>query len=82
MQRLLIPLLFVVGLALGISGTILAPRVAGRYLPEAIQGKTELVEGQGVQRCLPSKGPWWPRRPPASRQADYAAGVSGVRISS
>ena len=46
MQRLLIPLLFVVGLALGISGTIFAPCFAGRYLPEAIQGKTELVEGQ------------------------------------
>ena len=56
MQRLLIPLLFVVGLALGISGTILAPRVAGRYLPEAIQGKTELVEGQGAA-LLAVEGP-------------------------
>lgn len=41
---------FVVGLALGVAIGIMGPRVAGPYLPEALRGKVELVEGEVTQK--------------------------------
>ena len=43
-------LIFLIGVALGIVGTLLAPEFIGPYLPEAIQGKAELVEGKVVAK--------------------------------
>lgn len=50
MRRWLILLILLVGMALGVSGTILAPHLVGPYLPEAVRGKTELVEGEVVRK--------------------------------
>lgn len=50
MRRWLIPLTLLVGMALGVSGMILAPRLAGSYLPEAIRGKTQPVEGEVLRK--------------------------------
>lgn len=52
MQRWAIPVALLVGIALGVAGTIAAPRTLGPYLPAALQGKTELVAGK-VLRKLP-----------------------------
>lgn len=41
--RILIP--FLLGIGVGVAGALLGPRFAGPYLPEAVRGKTELVEG-------------------------------------
>lgn len=50
MRRWPIVLSFVLGLALGIAGTIAGPRLAGPYLPEWIRGKTERIEGTVVRK--------------------------------
>lgn len=50
MSRGLILLAFLAGLALGVAGTTLGPRLAGPYLPEAVRGKTKLVEGVVVRK--------------------------------
>ena len=50
MSRWVILLTLVVGIALGVAGTILGPRLAGPYLPEVVRGKTELVEGRVVRK--------------------------------
>jgi small basic protein len=44
---------FLAGCAIGIIGTVSAPRVLDSYLSEAIRGTTELVEGTVVakERC-------------------------------
>jgi hypothetical protein len=41
---------FVVGLALGGVAAVLGPRVARPYLPQALQGKVERVEGDVVRK--------------------------------
>jgi hypothetical protein len=45
MSRWRIRIAFVVGLGLGIAGTILGSRLAGPYLPQALRGKTERIQG-------------------------------------
>jgi hypothetical protein len=45
MNRRLILVAFVLGVGVGVAGTLLGPRFASPYLPETIRGKTELVEG-------------------------------------
>ncbi|MGE5850976.1 MAG: hypothetical protein ACM362_12685 [Candidatus Methylomirabilota bacterium] len=45
MNRWLILVPFVVGIGVGVAGTLLGPRFASPYLPEAVRGKAELVEG-------------------------------------
>jgi hypothetical protein len=45
MNRWLILVPFVVGIGVGVAGTLLVPRLASPYLPEAVRGKAELVEG-------------------------------------
>ncbi|HLC41209.1 MAG TPA: hypothetical protein VJO34_06215 [Methylomirabilota bacterium] len=48
MKRWLVVLLiFLVGIAVGIAGTVLVPRAAGRYLPV---GKGVVVEGEVVRK--------------------------------
>lgn len=37
---------FLLGLALGIGGTLAAPRLVGRYVPEAVRGTGEEVTGE------------------------------------
>ncbi|MFQ5897769.1 MAG: hypothetical protein ACE5JN_05925 [Candidatus Methylomirabilia bacterium] len=49
-MRWLILLTFLAGVAVGVSGTLLAPRLTGSYLPEVIRGKTEPVEGEVVRK--------------------------------
>ena len=51
MKTWIIVLTLLIGVALGVSGTILAPKLAGPYLPESFQAKTEVVEGE-VDRKL------------------------------
>ncbi len=51
MKTWMIVLILLIGIAFGVSGTILAPRLAGPYLPESFRAKTEVVEGE-VERKL------------------------------
>src|SRR5207245_10057879 len=52
MKTRLIVLILLVGIALGVVGTIFGPDVAGPYLPEAFRGKkAETIDG-GVVRKL------------------------------
>ena len=51
MKAWMIVLILLIGVALGVSGTILAPKLAGPYLPESFRAKTEVVEGE-VDRKL------------------------------
>ncbi len=51
MRAWVIGLSLLIGIALGIAGTILAPQVAGPYLPESFRTKKEVVEGE-VERKL------------------------------
>ena len=51
MRAWVIGLSLLIGIALGIAGTILAPQVAGPYLPESFRAKKEVVEGE-VERKL------------------------------
>jgi hypothetical protein len=44
------PLLFLVGLALGAVLVVIGPRATGRYLPEALRGKLEFVEGEVTRK--------------------------------
>jgi len=41
---------FVLGLAAGVAGTLLIPRLAGPYLPGVLRGTTELVEGEALRK--------------------------------
>jgi hypothetical protein len=41
---------FLIGLALGAVVVVIGPRVAGPYLPEALRGKVELVEGEVARK--------------------------------
>lgn len=50
MRRWLILLTLLVGLAVGVSGTVLAPRLAGPFLPQAIRGSVQSVEGKVVAK--------------------------------
>src|SRR2546428_8922612 len=43
-------LVFLVGLALGVTLVLVGPRVAGPFLPEALRGKAEVVEGEEAQK--------------------------------
>jgi hypothetical protein len=43
-------LVLVIGLALGAALGVLGPRVAGPYLPEAIRGRVETVEGEVMRK--------------------------------
>lgn len=38
--------LFLAGLALGVAGAVVGPRVAGSYLPQTLRGQVEAVEGE------------------------------------
>ncbi len=38
------------GVGLGIAGTILGPRMAGQYLPDAIVGRTEHIDGKVLRK--------------------------------
>ncbi len=51
MKAWMIVLILLIGMALGVSGTILAPKLVGPYLPESFRAKTEVVEGE-VDRKL------------------------------
>lgn len=44
-------LILLVGIALGVTGTLLAPQFAGQYLPGVFQTKPQVVEGE-VERKL------------------------------
>jgi hypothetical protein len=50
MRRWPIVLSLVLGLALGIAGTVLGPRLAGQYLPDVVRGKAEFVVGVVVEK--------------------------------
>ena len=51
MNARLIVLLLLVGVALGVGGTIWGPRLADPYLPDAFRGKKpETVEGEVVRK--------------------------------
>lgn len=50
MRRWPVALSLVLGLALGVAGTILGPRLAGPYLPEWIRGKAERIEGTVIRK--------------------------------
>lgn len=41
---------FVLGVAVGVAGTLLVPRLAGLYLPGVLGGKAELVEGKALRK--------------------------------
>lgn len=41
---------FLLGVAVGVAGTMLGPRLAGPYLPEIFGGKVELVEGKALRK--------------------------------
>lgn len=41
---------FVLGVAVGVAGTLLVPRLAGPYLPGVLRGKAELVEGKALRK--------------------------------
>jgi len=43
-------LVFLVGLALGVTLVLVGPRVAGPFLPEALRGKAEVVEGEVAKK--------------------------------
>lgn len=43
-------LLFLIGLALGVVLVVIGPRVVGPYLPEALRGRVESVEGQVTRK--------------------------------
>ena len=43
-------LLLVIGLVLGAVLTVIGPRVAGPYLPEALRGKVESVQGEVTRK--------------------------------
>src|SRR5438445_13710983 len=43
-------LVFLVGLALGVTLVLIGPRVAGPFLPEALRGKAEVVEGEVAKK--------------------------------
>jgi hypothetical protein len=43
-------LLFLIGLALGAVLVVIGPRVAGPYLPEALRGEVESVEGEVTRK--------------------------------
>jgi len=45
-----VTLLFFVGLVLGAVLVLIGPRVAGPYLPEALKGKVEAVEGEVIRK--------------------------------
>ena len=51
MKAWMIVLILLIGVALGVSGTILGPNLAGPYLPESFRAKSEVVEGE-VDRKL------------------------------
>jgi len=40
----------VIGLALGVALAVMGPRVAGPYLPEALRGRVETVEGEVTRK--------------------------------
>lgn len=50
MRGLWLLVAFVVGLALGVSGTLLGPRWLSPYVPEAIRAKGEHVEGKVTRK--------------------------------
>jgi hypothetical protein len=50
MKGWLVLLTLLIGVALGASGAVLGPRLAGPYLPEAIQGRAPIVEGEVVRK--------------------------------
>jgi len=43
-------LTLLIGVALGVTGTILAPQFVGRYLPGVFQAKAQVVEGAVEQK--------------------------------
>ncbi|MBI2372154.1 MAG: hypothetical protein HYV08_18320 [Deltaproteobacteria bacterium] len=43
-------LLLMAGVVLGVSGTLLVPRLAGPYLPAVLPGRVEHVEGEVVAK--------------------------------
>src|SRR5947208_16580061 len=43
-------LVFLVGLALGVTLVLVGPRVAGPFLPEALRGKAEAVEREVAEK--------------------------------
>jgi hypothetical protein len=42
----------IMGIAIGVAGTYLAPDLIGPYLPEAIVGKSVIIEGKVVEKQL------------------------------
>src|SRR5438093_13023656 len=51
MKTRLIVIILLVGIALGVVGTIFGPDVAGPYLPEAFRGKkAENIDGEVVRK--------------------------------
>ena len=50
MKTWTIALILLLGVALGVSGTIIAPKLAGPYLPESFRAKAEVVEGEVDQK--------------------------------
>jgi len=50
MRGWLLVLMLFIGVALGASGALLGPRLAGPYLPEAIRGKATILEGEVVRK--------------------------------
>lgn len=52
MKAWLLLLIFVIGVALGVSGTYLAPDYILPYLPEVLKGKSVTVEGTVIEKEL------------------------------
>jgi hypothetical protein len=62
------PLLILIGFALGAVLVLIGPRPTWRYLPEALRGKLEFVEGEVTRKQRE------PDRPPAAGAPSGAAG--------
>jgi hypothetical protein len=43
-------LLFLIGVALGVGVVVIGPRAVSPYLPEALRGKVEVVEGEVTRK--------------------------------
>jgi hypothetical protein len=50
MGRWVVLAILLVGVGLGVAGTIFGPQLAGPYLPDAIAGRNELLDGKVLRK--------------------------------